>query len=170
MTDFLNKYIFTPGFFTQFFATIVGIGTSIITTIITLRIQGKREAQAQKQIQDANIQAATELFRAYVACLLAFHKSEYTSEECSSLLTQCQKMENIEQALIKLNTNDFPSPFLNTLISFQVRIMLLRTSLVSALSESYHSGAPLNLDTADIHGLITELAEFIDVSSKKPED
>lgn len=170
MTDFLNKYIFTPDFFTQFFATIAGIGTSIITTIITLRIQGKRESQAKKQFQDANCQAATELFRAYIACLLAFHKSKYTTEECSCLLIQCQKMENIEQALTKLNTNDFPQQFLNTLISVQVKIMLLRISLESALRNTYDSHTPLDLDTAEINGLIKELTEFINDSAIKPED
>ena len=170
MTDLLNKYSFTLDFFTQFFATIVGIGTSIITTIITLRIQGKRESQAKKQLQDANIQAATELFRAYIACLLAFHKPEYSTEECNCLLIQCQKMENIEQALTKLNTNDFPQKFLNTLISVQVKIMLLRISLESALRAAYDSCTPLNPDTTEIYGLIKELTEFINDSAIKPED
>lgn len=170
MTEFLNTYIITPDFFTQFFATIVGIGASVITTIITLRIQNKRERKAQKQLQDTNIQAATELFRAYIACLLAFCKSDYSNKECYFLLTQCKKMENIEQALAKLNANNYPPPFLNTLISLQVKTMLLRTSLESNLKESCDSGVSPNLDTNDIQNLIKQLNAFINSHTQKPEN
>lgn len=170
MADFCEKYILTSDFITQFFATITGIVASIITTIITLRIQGKREAQARKRLQDANIRTTIELFCAYIACLLSFHKSEYSIKECGFLLTQCHKMENIEQALTKLNASDFPQKCLNVLISFQVRIMLLRISLESSIKDAYDRHVSLNLDTTDILGLLNELTEFVNDPTMKPED